>query len=160
MVPVRFYVYLGILVVVSIFLLYERGHLITEGKNEQIALDKIAVAKHDAQVAAQIAKDRKDSQDVVSELKSELETLAMQRVPIAPHIKLCQFAHSDTGRPASGPTSGAQSPELAHPDEHPGVLAGDSGPDVGGALQDIKDAGRILATYRQLTVEWALKQAK
>lgn len=150
----------SVLTALAIGLVWWHHQAVIDGEEKIEAADKKAVAREQQAIAKQKAADADDAQGVVDALHAQLATLSTQ-LERAPSVWVCHPTTSPRTMPASSGTAArAQPGEPARPADNPGVLSGTgSGSDIGQGLYDIALAGRELAIYRQLTVEWALKQA-
>ena len=158
----RLAAYGALLAVIGGWLVYERGHLISEGEARIKASDAKAVQVHDKDVAAQKAKDEKDKSDVVHTLQGQLEELRQKSLapPAARSMRLCLTARSsDQGRSQGSVPPGTQPAKPSDQGIDSGVRAGTgTGSDYGPAVRDLALSGGILASYRAACVNWALKQ--
>lgn len=158
---IKLAVYASLLTALAIGLIWWHHQAVIDGEAKIEAADKVAVAHEQKAIAKQKAADADEAQGVVDALHAQLATLSVQ-LERAPTVWLCHPTTSPRTMPASGGTaSRAQPGEPAQPAVDSGLLSGTgSGTDGGAVLLDIALAGEILATYRERTVDWALKQSK
>jgi hypothetical protein len=146
--PIRDWVYLGIIVALAIFGLYLREHLIAEGEARVHAAEQKAYA-------AQAQKDAENAKQTVSGLNAELQKLRSDALKPVPVVRLCSNPRgvqpsATAGRVGSAaPTAGSV----------PGVPSGaDSvGSDIGPGLQRLADAADILSARDRALIDWAKK---
>jgi hypothetical protein len=97
---------------------------------------------------------------VISGLHKELGGLLGAPLSVPPPvIRLC--SHNPSPVPATGTTpSGAANPPPAAGNVPAVPERATAGPDIGPSLLDLALSCAIAETYREKTVEWAVKQAK
>jgi hypothetical protein len=159
MIPIRFYLYLGALLAISVGLLWWHHSAVLEGEARVRAADAQAVIKAEAAKEEQRHKDDENAQGAINGLKSELDALRATTPPVV-HVRLCQFA---TGGPVPSPGTapgGAPAEASAPANLQPVPERTGDGPDVGSGLQDLAFSCGIVEVYRKRTVTWALNQAK
>jgi hypothetical protein len=160
-IPLRFYLYLGALAVVSIWLLHWHHSAVLEGEAMVKAADAQAVIKANAAREDQRRKDEENARGAINGLKSELDALRTTASEPAVHVRLCQFASRGISPvPASSTAPGGAPAAPSAPANLQSVPEGTGrGPDVGPGLQDLALSCGIVEVYRKRTVTWALNQA-
>ncbi|MBS0379934.1 MAG: hypothetical protein JSS29_15755 [Proteobacteria bacterium] len=163
---IKAYLILALVLLLAVAEGYLLWRVHRDGEQLIIAHDRAAVAQHDKDVAAQKALDEHNAQESIDDLTNQLN--AMRSVAdklsadAATHpVRLCVAQRSDQGRPAGAAAAGAQPAEPPDGSGDPSVRSGTgAGPDIGPGMRDLALAGAILSTYRDRTVEWAMKQSE
>ena len=130
--------------------LYERHHLIAEGKAQVVAADKAART-------AQETKDAAINGEVVGRLKSDNEALRAAAMQPAASI-VCRPKVRYVSATSPGGTVSVAGPNQAGAGQT-GVPSGDAGIDLGPPLRDVALADTYLDGRRDILADWAVAQA-
>ena len=142
--------YAFLLVALCTWGLYERHHLIAEGKAQVEAADNAART-------AQEAKDAAINGEVVGRLKSDNEALRAAAMQPAASI-VCRPKVRYVSATSPGGTVSIAGPNT--PGTGPGAVSqGDGSVDIGPWMSDIAWAADVLSERRDLLAAWAVAQA-
>ena len=149
----RYALYAFILIALCGYALYEKHHLIEEGRQQVQATDNAARN-------AQKAQDAAIHSQVVSQLRADneaLRSLASEPRPVT-RVRVC----TPTSVMLAGESSpGAQPPVAGSGGSGAGsVSQGSSELDLGPALQNLRWAAAAVSKYRDDTWDWAVKQSQ
>jgi len=133
------------------WLLYERHHLVSEGRQQVEAADKAART-------AQEAKDAAIHSQVVSQLQSDNEALRAAASQPAASI-VCRPKVRYVSAVSPGGTVSVAGPDKTGAGTG-GMPQGDAGVDLGVPLRDVALADTYLDGRRDTLADWAVKQAQ
>ena len=150
--PLRDYLYLGAILVLTVGFLWYRHSLIVEGEAKRIAWEQKL-----SQVQA--LADAKVSQETVDGLKSDLDKArALANQPPSPgSVQLRYITRACPAIPAASGSESRSSPGGSLP----GVSEGDrAGPDPIPSLRELAEAAEVVAAYDRACLKWARGIAK
>lgn len=146
LIPVKDWIYLGIIAAVASGLLWWHHSAILEGEAKVHAAEQAAYA-------AQAAKDAENAKQTVDGLNAELAQLRTDALKPIPVVRLCVSAPrvqppaaTDGGNAVPAPGWGV-----------PSVSAGDPGGDIGPSLQRLAAAADLVSARQRALIEWAKK---